>query len=40
MFRFAQVLALIVATAWAVELCRSYLAKRRKRRLRKGISVE
>jgi hypothetical protein len=30
MFRFAQIFVLIVATMWAVELCRCYLAKRKR----------
>jgi hypothetical protein len=40
MFRFAQIFVLIVATAWAVELCRCYLAKRRKRRSQQRIALD
>jgi len=39
LFRFAQVFVLIVATIWAVELCRCYLAKHRKKRVRAGLDT-
>jgi hypothetical protein len=40
LFRFAQVFVLIVATIWAVELCRCYLAKRPKKRVRAGLDTD